>query len=98
MAWYADLDDRNGGFFLWIDLSPYLSSNTADDKGWEAEATLRTAILKASVKMASGQKYREERPGWFRVLFSVEKDALEEALRRYVVSQCKFKTLFTDWL
>jgi bifunctional pyridoxal-dependent enzyme with beta-cystathionase and maltose regulon repressor activities len=43
---------------------------------------LKKAISDAGVEMASGSKYREEKPGWFRVIFTVEKDALEEGLRR----------------
>ena len=43
---------------------------------------LKKAILEAGVEMASGAKYKAQRPGWFRVLFTVEKDALEEALKR----------------
>ena len=77
--------NRNAGFFLWVDLSPYFPTETQDAKGWEAEAALKEAILEAGVEMASGSKYKEERPGWFRVLFTVEKDALEEALGRRVI-------------
>lgn len=83
--------NRNAGFFLWIDLSPYLTTSTADDKGWEAEAVLKKEILEAGVEIASGAKYREERPGWFRVLFTVEKDALEEALERSTVPLANFR-------
>ncbi|KAG0645986.1 putative aminotransferase sirI [Hyphodiscus hymeniophilus] len=72
----------NAGFFIWIDLSPYLTTRTTDAKGWEAEAALKKSILENGVEMASGAKYREERPGWFRVIFTVEWDALEEALKR----------------
>jgi bifunctional pyridoxal-dependent enzyme with beta-cystathionase and maltose regulon repressor activities len=76
------LENRNAGFFIWIDLSPYISSKTPDTDGWKAEAALKETILEAGVEMASGFKYKEEKPGWFRVMFAVEKDALEEALQR----------------
>ncbi|KAH6668473.1 acc synthase [Halenospora varia] len=77
---------RNGiaGFFLWVDLAPYLSSRGVDDAGWEAEKKLANGITEAGVPLASGLKYQAERPGWFRILFTVEKDSLEEALKRII--------------
>jgi len=78
--------DGNAGFFLWIDLSPYLTTKTDEAKGWEAEAALKKSILEAGVEMSSGAGYHEEKPGWFRVLFTVEKDALEEALKRIITT------------
>ena len=73
---------RNAGFFIWIDLAPYLSCKVANEEGWEAEKTLKQCITNAGVPISSGSGYQAERPGWFRILFTVEKDALEEALRR----------------
>jgi len=89
----TDPDNSNAGFFLWIDLSPYLTTKTDEAKGWEAEAALKKSILEAGVEMSSGAGYHEEKPGWFRVLFTVEKDALEEALKRSRVPSAapKFK-------
>lgn len=75
---------RNAGFFLWVDLGPFLSFKDADDNGWEAEKNLVSAITDAGVPLASGRAYQAERPGWFRVLFTVDKDSLEEALKRYL--------------
>jgi bifunctional pyridoxal-dependent enzyme with beta-cystathionase and maltose regulon repressor activities len=94
----ADFHNRNAGFFLWIDLSPYLATKTADSEGWQAEAALKKAILNAGIEMASGAKYREETPGWFRVLFTVEKDALEEALKSSVGPPRKVETSINDKL
>jgi len=74
---------RNAGFFIWIDLSPYLSSKECNDDGWKAEYTLKQLITNVGIPIASGAGYRAERPGWFRVLFTVDRDSLEEALRRY---------------
>jgi 1-aminocyclopropane-1-carboxylate synthase len=76
---------RNAGFFLWVDLGPYLLSTTSDETGWKSEQTLASAISGAGVVMSSGLKYHAERPGWFRVIFTAEREALEEGLRRYVL-------------
>ncbi|TVY89872.1 putative aminotransferase [Lachnellula willkommii] len=79
---FADLTrfdwDRNAGFFLWIDLSPFLS----DASSWEAEKALKEKLSRHGVELASGLGYMEETPGWFRVIFTVERDALVEGLRR----------------
>jgi 1-aminocyclopropane-1-carboxylate synthase len=69
---------RNSGFFLWIDLSPFLE----DQDSWEAEKMLSSKLLKAGIEMSTGFSYHNEKPGWFRVIFSVEREALEEGLRR----------------
>lgn len=34
--------------------------------------------------MSSGYAYHNEVPGWFRIIFSVEMETLEEGLSRYV--------------
>ena len=77
---------RNAGFFLWIDLAPFLPSRDATEEGWKAEQDLRDAISRAKIPLASGAAYRAERPGWFRVIFTVDKDSVEESLKRYRIS------------
>lgn len=73
---------RNAGFFLWLDLSACLHEPT-----WQAENELQQKIYdyaQGGVEMSSGHAYHAERPGWFRFIFSVDKDTLEEGIRRYV--------------
>ena len=77
---------RNAGFFLWVDLAPFLPSRDATEEGWKAEQDLRDAITRAKIPLASGAAYRAERPGWFRIIFTVDKDSVEESLRRYRIS------------
>jgi 1-aminocyclopropane-1-carboxylate synthase len=72
----------NAGFFLWIDLSPYLSPRNPDSASWAAEKELKTRLSEAGVEISPGLGNKAERPGWFRVIFSVERDILEEGLRR----------------
>ncbi|KAL2841748.1 acc synthase [Aspergillus pseudoustus] len=76
---------RVAGFFLWIDLSKCLDSKIlATDGGWAAEADLSRRLREIGVEMASGLAYYNEVPGCFRIIFSVEVDALKEGLSRIV--------------
>jgi 1-aminocyclopropane-1-carboxylate synthase len=63
-------------------LLPHLSITTADEKGWEAEKELKSKLSEAGVQMCSGFAYKAERPGWFRVIFTLDKESLEEGLKR----------------
>ena len=74
---------RNAGFFIWIDLSPYLGSPTEEKDGWILEKELNERLAKAGVLLASGGPYHSEKAGWFRLVFSWEREYLEEGLRRY---------------
>lgn len=71
-------DSRNAGFFLWVDLSACLETQT-----WEAEDGLKKALYDSGVEMASGRGYHDEKPGSFRLVSTIDKDSLVEALRRY---------------
>lgn len=51
---------------------------------WEAEDELRLELYEHGIEMSSGHAYHAEMPGWFRFIFSVERETLEEGLRRYV--------------
>jgi len=74
-------------------LAPYLSTRDADEAGWESEKKLRAAITTAGVPLSSGLGYRAERPGWFRVLITVDQDSLKEALKRYAAAVWDLKFL-----
>jgi len=69
----------NAGFFLWIDLSACLRSAT-----WQGEDELRQALYDHGVEMSAGHAYHDEKPGNFRFLFSMDRDTLEEGLRRVI--------------
>ncbi|KAL3418220.1 ACC synthase [Phlyctema vagabunda] len=78
-------DKGNAGFFLWIDLSPFLYFNEDEVNGsWAGEKDLSDRLLKAGVEMSTGLAYHNEKAGWFRVIFSVEREALEEGLHRII--------------
>ncbi|EDU45581.1 Aspartate tyrosine aromatic aminotransferase [Pyrenophora tritici-repentis] len=69
----------NAGFFLWIDLSACLKA-----REWDAEDELKLQLYNFGLEMSAGNAYHDEEPGKFRFIFSVDKDMLEEALRRVV--------------
>lgn len=73
----------NAGYFLWIDLSPYLPPTTTEDAGpMMQERVLAQRLIDAGIYLATGEKFASEDPGWFRVVFTHEKAKLEEGLRR----------------
>ncbi|EHK96099.1 putative 1-aminocyclopropane-1-carboxylate synthase-like protein 2 [Glarea lozoyensis 74030] len=74
----------NAGLFIWMDLSPFLGTPTKEKDGWALEKDLNTRLSKAGVLMSSGAPYHNETPGWFRLVFSREKDLVEEGLRRVI--------------
>ncbi|KAF2274580.1 1-aminocyclopropane-1-carboxylate synthase 1 [Westerdykella ornata] len=67
----------NAGFFLWIDLSKCLRG-----EDWQAETILKGKLFEAGIEMSSGEAYHAETPGWFRFIFSVNRDVVLEGLRR----------------
>ncbi|KAI9759424.1 MAG: hypothetical protein M4579_002338 [Chaenotheca gracillima] len=74
----------NAGFFLWVDLSPYLPDVEKDNSPLQKERLLSDRILNAGVYLATGEEFHSEEPGWFRVVFSQEKEKLVEGLKRIV--------------
>ena len=75
----------NAGFFLWIDLRPYLRQ--ADGAGgaqiWVAEDTLTKRFLEKKVYITSGKDMSAEEPGWYRLIFSQEEIVVREGIKRY---------------
>ena len=71
----------NAGFFLWCDFRAYLS---AYGDGFEGEKALSQRFMEAKVFLATGESFHSEVPGWFRVIFTLPKDQLEEGMRRIV--------------
>jgi 1-aminocyclopropane-1-carboxylate synthase len=59
---------------------------------WAAELDLSQQLQEIGVEMSSGYAYHNETAGWFRVIFSVEREILEEGLSRFVSTLSKFMT------
>ena len=74
----------NAGFFLWIDLRPYLStpSNSSLKARWAAEDELLKQLIENKVYITNGKDMSAEEPGWFRVIFAQDERVIREGLRR----------------
>lgn len=69
---------RNAGFFLFIDLAPWLEPA---EQGQNREFVLAEKLLRAGVGLHPGEEHAE-REGQFRLVFSQDRDTLDEGLKR----------------
>jgi hypothetical protein len=74
---------RNAGFFIYIDLSPYLPD--PDRPAREREFVLAQRFLDAGVFLHPGEEHGKV-AGWFRLVFAHEEGVLRVGLARYVYS------------
>ncbi|KXJ85036.1 aminotransferase GliI [Microdochium bolleyi] len=65
------------GMFVFARLCP---TEAAED-----EVRFRLLLKKNAVVLAAGTDYHFQRPGWFRICYAVQRQRLEEALRRIAV-------------
>ncbi|KAL4920288.1 pyridoxal phosphate-dependent transferase [Aspergillus aurantiobrunneus] len=72
----------NAGFFLYIDLSPYLSKDDALT-GQEREFALAQKLLDNGLFLHPGEEHCKEL-GWFRLVYSHDEEVLREGLRRLI--------------
>lgn len=74
----------NAGFFIWIDLRPFLSASpTSSLKARSAaQADLVKRMLKNKIFITDGDDMFAEEPGWFRVIFAQDERVLKEGMRR----------------
>ncbi|KAG9237073.1 1-aminocyclopropane-1-carboxylate synthase [Amylocarpus encephaloides] len=72
----------NAGFFLYLDLRPWMLLTGVEDTGGSAqEFELAQRLLDAGVGLHPCEEHGEEK-GFFRLVFTREKGVLEEGLRR----------------
>lgn len=103
---------RNSGLFIWIDLRHLilpsssdnrldfdkLAASSPDSKIHEArEAEIAELCLKNGVMVAPGHVYMSEEYGWFRVTFTLTKEALQAGLQRLWKSIQEIETKRQDW-
>ncbi|KAI1412752.1 acc synthase [Hypoxylon sp. FL1857] len=75
-------EQGNAGFFIWLDLAPYLPIKETNGDGWAAERLLSQRFNQAGVIMATGEAYHAPTPGRFRLVFCLEEDVLREGIKR----------------
>ena len=71
----------NAGFFVWIDLSTYLSPKTEGLSAQEREFELAQRLVDNGVFLHPGEEHSSAL-GWFRLVYTVERGIVEEGLRR----------------
>lgn len=71
----------NAGFFIYIDLSPFLPKDHRSVQ--EREFDLAQKLLDAGVFLHPGEEHSKAE-GWFRLVFSNDEPALKEGLRRMI--------------
>ncbi|KAL7809653.1 pyridoxal phosphate-dependent transferase [Trichoderma aethiopicum] len=76
----------NAGFFIWADLGRTYLKHHKNDKTEDLDQAVMDALLRHKVFLASGARFGSERPGWFRIVFSHDKEYLDEGLRRIVAA------------
>jgi 1-aminocyclopropane-1-carboxylate synthase len=69
----------NAGFFMWVDLRPYLPEA---ENGWVAEGMLLKKMMDCKVFLTNGGGQHAEQPGYFRLIFSQPEPILKEGLKR----------------
>ncbi|RBR17057.1 uncharacterized protein FIESC28_06559 [Fusarium coffeatum] len=73
------LPGSNAGFFVWIDLSPYLSSEL--DGELNQEFALAKRLRQDGVFLHPREEHSQE-PGWFRVVYTQDPRTVTEGLQR----------------
>jgi 1-aminocyclopropane-1-carboxylate synthase len=73
----------NAGFFLWVDLRPWLKGQDGDDE-WELEKRLSARMQVEKVFMVGGRVQGAVEAGWYRFIFSRKEEVVREGLRRLV--------------
>lgn len=71
----------NAAFFLWVNLGAVYRKTHAEAVG-DVDDVVMKLLLEKKVFIASGAAFGSEKPGWFRIVFSQQRDVLEEGLRR----------------
>jgi aspartate/methionine/tyrosine aminotransferase len=72
------LPGSNAGFFIWVDLSPYLPDTGTQQ---EREFQLAQKLVDKGVSLHPGEEHSIE-PGWFRFVYTTTPDVVSEGLRR----------------
>ncbi|XP_077980128.1 1-aminocyclopropane-1-carboxylate synthase-like protein 1 [Glandiceps talaboti] len=67
----------SGGLYIWVNFTNYISPLTFD-----AELTLFHDFIAGGVYLPPGQGFFCCEPGWFRIIFALPKDQLQQVLKR----------------
>ncbi|CAM1506360.1 Fc.00g060010.m01.CDS01 [Cosmosporella sp. VM-42] len=73
------LSGSNAGFFIWVDLSPYLPEDL--NGGVNVEFALAEKLREAGVFLHPGEEH-SLKPGWFRMVYTQDPRTVTEGLQR----------------
>lgn len=73
-------EGNNAGLFIWLDLRHALPKDETD--GTKAEQQLFGRLIDGGVYAASGLSFGSETPGWFRIIFSLDRHLLDVGISR----------------
>jgi len=77
----------NAAFFLWVNLGKrYRELHPEVSEDEDIGEKVMQQLLKHRVFLASGALFGSEKSGWFRIVFSHQRDYLDEALKRINVA------------
>ena len=83
----------NAGFFVYVDLSPWVVAIPSDvEVGNSREYALAQRLLDGGVGLHPCEEH-DELIGHFRLVFSQDKEVLEEGLRRWVLFSLHFQPI-----
>lgn len=71
----------NAGYYLWINLSPWLKKEDGKD-GWEREEALMQKMMEDKLFLTGGHWQGAEEPGWFRFVFTRKEAMMQEGMKR----------------
>ncbi|KPM41988.1 hypothetical protein AK830_g4599 [Neonectria ditissima] len=77
------LAESNAGFFVWVDLSPYLPAELGGEAN--AEFALARKLMDAGVFLHPREEH-SSRPGWFRLVYTQDPETVTEGLRRIKIA------------
>ncbi|KAJ5085057.1 hypothetical protein N7532_009828 [Penicillium argentinense] len=106
------LYDMNAGLFIWVDLRHLLVSKSSvrnsdydtlrvmavdSQRHQQIELKISDICMKNGVMIAPGHVYRAEEYGWFRITFTVGREALDEGLKRLLKSIEEIEAVSDGW-
>lgn len=72
----------NAAFFLWVDLGKAYRRSNPQAAEADLDQVVMDSLLRNKVFLASGAQFGSEKPGWFRIVFSQEREYLDLGLQR----------------
>ncbi|KAK6078408.1 ACC synthase [Seiridium cupressi] len=76
----------NAALFLWVNLGEVYRLRHPERSFRDTSQDIMDALLAERVFLASGKEFGSEEPGWFRIVFSNQKQLLQMGLERIIIA------------